>query len=186
MTPAMEAYDEVDGVEGFDDFESTPEAAFPFRPGVKVFAPGGLSTATLHTPKGPAKLTMPQTVATVTQLRTIEQGLNANTQRVNAAHTELARLRRELALRRQDPLGQNMMPLLLTLKLSKDFKGHKHDATGAVSLSSTGDTLSSFLPLLMFMPGLFGGGSALSGARSSTTPEAMSPLMLMVLMEAFD
>jgi hypothetical protein len=183
MTPAMEAYDEVDGVEGFDDFESTAEA-FPFRTGRKVFAPGGLSSATLQTPKGPATLTMPQMVATVTQLRTIEQALNANTQRLNAAHTELARLR--LALRRRDPQEQNMMPLLLTLKLSKEFKGHTHDGTGvgAVKLSSTGDALSSFLPLLMFMPNLFGGGSALSGAQSSTMQGAMSPFMLMILMDA--
>jgi hypothetical protein len=189
MTPAMEAYDEVDGVEGFDDFESTAEAIpFPFRPGVKVFAPGGLSTATLQTPKGPAKLTMPSPVPTLAQFRTLEQALNANTQRVNAVNTELARVRRELALRRRDPQGQNMMPLLLTLKLSKEFKGHTHDGAGvgAVKLSTTSDTLSSFLPLLMFMPNLFGGNSALSGAQSSTASDAMSPLMLMILMEAFD
>jgi hypothetical protein len=59
MTAGMEAYDEVDAVESFDDFESTAEA-FPFRPGRKVFAPGGLASATLHTPKGPAKLNLPR------------------------------------------------------------------------------------------------------------------------------
>ena len=99
---------------------------------------------------------MPSAVPTLAQFRTLEQALNANTQRVNSVQTELARVRRELALRRQDPQGQSMMPLLLTLKLSKDFKGHKHDATGAVSLSSTGDILSTMLPFLMFMPGMFG------------------------------
>jgi hypothetical protein len=181
MTPAMEAYDEVDGVEGFDDFESTAEAVrYPFRPGVKVFVPPGGGTATLETPKGRAQLNLPPTVATVTQVQRLQQAVNANTARMNAA---LAQVRRELALRRQDPMGQNMMPLLLTLKLSQDFKGHTHGAGGApVTLNTTSDAFSTFLPLMMFMPGMFGGGSAPSGAQSSTSQEATwSPVMLMIL-----
>jgi hypothetical protein len=182
MTPAMEAYDEVDGVEGFDDFESTAEAVrFPFRPGVKVFAPRGPLTATLNTPKGQAQLSLPPTVATVTQVQTLQQAVNANTQRMNAALAQV----RQLALRRQDPQGQNMMPLLLTLKLSKDFKGHTHGTGGApVTLSTTSDPLSTFLPLMMFMPGMFGGGSALPGAQSSTAQDPMSLIMLMTFMDA--
>jgi hypothetical protein len=171
MTPAMEAYDEVDGVEGFDDFESTAEA-IPIRRGPKVFG-------TLLTPKGPAQLSLPPTVATVSA---VQQALNANTHRTNA---ELARLRK-LVLQRQDPLGQNMMPLLLTLKLSKDFKGHTHGAGGAsVTLSTTSDPFSTVLPLMMFMPNLFGGGSALPGTRSPTAQDPMSMIMLMIFMDAF-
>jgi len=41
-----------------------------------VFAPGGLVSATLHTPKGPAKLNLPSPVPTLTQFRTLEQALN--------------------------------------------------------------------------------------------------------------
>ena len=90
MTTFAEGYDEVESFESFD-FESADEAARPFRPGGRVFAPGGLSSATLHTPKGPAKLNLPSPVPTLTQFRTLEQALNANTQRVNAVQNELTR-----------------------------------------------------------------------------------------------
>jgi hypothetical protein len=178
----MEAYDEVDGFEDFDDFESTAEA-FPFRRGKKVFAPGGLSTATLHTPKGPAKLNLPSAVPTLAQFRTLEQALNANTQRVNLVQNELTRVRRELALRRSDPQEQNSLSMFLLMKLSKDFKAHTHTANSApptVPTDSSG--FSSFLPLLMFQPGLFGQTSA--ARPGSGTQDAMSPLMMMILMDA--
>src|SRR6266540_2555157 len=174
MTASMEAYDEVDAIEGFDDFESTGEA---FRPGRKVFVAGGLSTATLYTPKGPAKLNLPSPVPTLTQFRTLEQALNANTQRVNAVQTELARVRREVALRRRDPQGQNPLSMFLLMKLSKDFKTHTHEAIDKppkVSADSSG--FSSFLPLLMLQPGMFGQSG--TGSSSSGAQDAMSPLMM--------
>jgi len=183
MTTFAEGYDEVESFESFD-FESADEAARPFRPGGRVFAPGGLSSATLHTPKGPAKLNLPSPVPTLAQFRTLEQALNANTQRVNAVQSELTRVRRELALRRQDPQSQNTMSMFLLMKLRQDFKGHKHKADGTVDVSSDGSSFSSFLPLLMLQPGMFGQSGA--GSSSSGTQDAMSPLMLMALMEALD
>jgi hypothetical protein len=184
MTTFAEGYDEVESFESFD-FESADEAARPLRPGGRVFAPGGLSSATLHTPKGPAKLNLPSPVPTLAQFRTLEQALNANTQRVNAVQNELTRVRRELALRRQDPQSQNTMSMFLLLKLSQDFKKHTHaaiDQPPKVSADSSG--FSSFLPLMMLQPGMFGQAGA--GSSSSGIQDAMSPLMLMVLMEAFD
>jgi hypothetical protein len=186
MTAGMEAYDEVDAVESFDDFESTAEA-FPVRPGRKVFAPGGLASATLHTPKGPAKLNLPSPVATLTQFRTLEQALNANTQRVNAVQTELARVRRQLALRPRDSQGQNPMMMLLTLigqkKLRDDLVGHTHTAVDKppVLPAASGDGFSSFLPLLLLQPGMFGQSGA--GSSSSGAQETMSPLMMMVMLD---
>ena len=179
MTPAMEAYDEVDGVEGFDDFESAAEA-IPFRPRREGVRAGGPSTATLHTPKGPAQLSLPPTVATV------PVGPAGAEREYPPDECRACPAAPELVLRRQDPLGQSMMPLLLTLKLSKDFKGHTHGAGGAaVTLSTTSDPFSTVLPLLMFMPNLFGGGSALPGTRSPTAQDPMSMIMLMIFMDAF-
>jgi hypothetical protein len=181
MTPGMDGYDEIDMIESFEDFDSGAEAAFPFRPGKKVFAPGGLASATLHTPKGPAKLNLPSPVPTLTQFRTLEQALNANTQRVNLVHNELARVRRDLALRRSDPQGQNTLSMFLMLKLRSDFAKHKHKEDGTVAVPSDSSGLSSFLPLLLLQPNLFGqSGAATPG---SATQDAMSPLMMIALME---
>jgi hypothetical protein len=182
MTPSMENFDEVDVVESFDEFDGAAEAAFPFRPGRKVFAPGGVSSATLHTPKGPAKLNLPSPVPTLTQFRTLEQALNANTQRVNLVQNELTRVRRELALRRSDPQGQSTLSMFLLMKLSKDFKTHTHTANNTPPTVAASDSFSSFLPLLMLQPGLFGQTSAASPV--SGTQDAMSPIMMMVLMDA--
>jgi hypothetical protein len=187
MTAPMEGYDEVDAIESFDDFESAGEATFPFRPGGRVFVAGGLSTATLHTPKGPAKLNLPSPVPTLTQFRTLEQALNANTQRVNAVQTELGRVRRELALRRRDPQGQSTMSLLFTLlgqrKLRADLEGHTHkeNNTPPILPAASGDKFSSILPLLLLQPGMFGQSGA--GSSSSSTQDAMSPLLMMVLLD---
>jgi hypothetical protein len=182
MTPGFESYDEVDMVESFDEFDSGAEAAYTFRPGRKVFAPGGLASATLHTPKGPAKLNLPSPVPTLTQFRTLEQALNANTQRVNLVHSELARVRRELALRRSDPQSQNMMSMFLMLKLRQDFSKHKHNKSdGTVEVSSDSSGFSSFLPLLMLQPNLFGQSGAANPV--SGTQDAMSPFMLIAMME---
>jgi hypothetical protein len=182
MTAGMESFDEVDMVESFDEFDGAAEAVFPFRPGRKVFAPGGLASATLHTPKGPAKLNLPSPVPTLTQFRTLEQALNANTQRVNLVQNELTRVRRELALRRGDPQGQNSLSMFLLMKLSKDFKTHTHTANNTAPTVPT-DSFSSMLPLLMLQPGIFGQTSAASPGGSSTQ-DAMSPIMMMVLMDA--
>jgi hypothetical protein len=172
MNGSTETYDEVEAVEGFDDVESMGEAT-PLRPGRRVFAPGGLSTATLNTPRGPAKLSLPSPVPTLAQFRTLERAVNANTQRVNAVQTELARVRRELALRPRDLQGQSPIFLFLLLRLLE------RPTAG----SSSG--LASFLPILLLMPGLFGqftGGSS-SGTQSSGTQDAMSPLLWLVLLD---
>jgi len=186
MTPGFESYDEVDMVESFDEFDSSAEAAIAFRrPGRKIYAPGGLVSATLHTPKGPAKLNLPSPVPTLTQFRTLEQALNANTQRVNAAYNELARVRRELAQRRSDPLGgqNSMMSMFLLMKLSKDFKGHKHEGSdAAVKLSADSGGFSSFLPLLLLQPNMFGQSGAASPAPGGQDLMS-SPLMMFVIMD---
>jgi len=185
----MEAYDEVDTVEAFGDFESTDEATSAYRPGSRVYAPGGISTATLQTRNGTAKLNLPSAVPTLAQFRKIEQALNATIQRVNGVQAELVRVRRELALRTRDQ-GQNFLPLMLTLKVSKDLKDHTHSltagatTTGTANLSSSGGGFSSFLPLLLLAPGLFGqssAGNSPSGYQSSGTQDAMSPLMMFVM-----
>jgi len=179
----MEGYDEVDTVEGFDDFESTDEATSAFRPGRRVFSPGGLSTATLQTPRGTAKLNLPSAVPTLSQFRKNEQALNATIQRLNGVQTELARVRRELALRPRDQ-GQNFLPLMLTLKLSADLKGHTHVGSNAAAvLPSSGGGFSSFLPFLLLQPGLFGGAGSSSGNQPSGAQDAMSPLLMMVMFD---
>jgi hypothetical protein len=182
MTPGFESYDEVDMVESFDEFDSGSEAAVTFRPGRKIFAPGGLVSATLNTPKGPAKLSLPSPVPTLTQFRTLEQALNSNTQRVNLAYIELARVRRELALRRSDPQNQNMLSMFLMMKLSKDFKQHKHKADGTVELAADSGGLSSLLPLLMLQPNMFGGQSG-AASPAPGSADAMSPIMMFVMMD---
>jgi hypothetical protein len=178
MTPAMEAYDEVDGVEGFDDFESVRDHRSQPRMGVAPggFALQGFRTARLDTPKGVATLTMPQAMATATDVQGLYRSLQADLARV-----------RKLALRPSDPQGLNMMSLFLLMKLKKDLEEHTHDSGPKPTFdsASTGG-FSSFLPLLMLQPGLFGGVSGFSSTQSSTTQDAMSPLMLMILMDLFD
>jgi hypothetical protein len=127
---------------------------------------------------------MPTPVATAAQLLALQQAMNANTQRLNEV---LARVRREIALRPRGQ-GQNMLPLILTLKLQQDLKGHTHTGnnTPPTFPTASGGGLSSGLPLiLLFMPGLFGqftGGSS-SGTQSSGTQDAMSPLLMLVLLD---
>jgi hypothetical protein len=175
MNGSTETYDEVEAVEGFDDAESMGEAT-PLRPGTRVFAPGGLSTATLLTPRGPAKLNLPAAVPTLAQFRTLERALNANTQRVNAVQSELGRVRRELALRTRDPQGQS--PILLLLLFRQLFSSQLSSASGS--------GFSSLLPILLLLqPGLFGqftGGSS-SGTQSSSTQDAMSPLLMLAVLD---
>ena len=173
----------------FEEFSSDELSLPPFlRPGKKISVPGaGLLSATLNTPKGPAKLNLPAAVPTQTQVRQLESALNAQTQRLNAVQAELAKVRRELVIRRREQagFGSNMlMPLLLQKKLRDDLDGHTHSsATGpAVMPTASGSSLSSMLPLLFLMPGMLGGSS--TTASSTESQDAMSPLMMMILFDA--
>jgi hypothetical protein len=200
MNGSMEGYDEVEAIEGFDDFESTGEARFRpgIRPGRRVVAPGVVTapavvtTASLDTPRGRANLTMPAPVVTWAAHQALVQAVNANTQRLNEV---LARVHRELALRPRDQ-GQNMLPLILTLKLQQDLKGHTHTGnnTPPTFPTASGGGLSSGFPLmLLLIPGVFGqftGGSSSgtqsSGTQSYGTQNQMSQLfMMMFLLELF-
>ena len=184
MTAPADFYQEVDSFESFDGLEFADER-LPFMPGRKVFVPGGLASATLNTPKGPAKLSLPTPVPTLQQFRSLESALNAVTQRLNATNTQLLQVRRELALKKADP-GSGAMgmlfPLLMQKKLRDDIEGHTHSAVGATAtLPSGGGKLDSLLPLLLFQPGIFGGQSAAPGAPAGSTQDSMSPLLLMML-----
>jgi GpV-like protein with Apex motif len=202
MNGSMEGYDEVEAIEGFDDFESTDEARFRpgIRPGIRprrtVVAPGVVTAARLDTPRGPATLTMPAPVVTLAAHQALVQAVNANTQQINNV---LARVRREIALRPRDQ-GQNMLPLILTLKLQQDLEEHTHGgvtagaaSTGKAQLSSaSGGGLSSGLPLiLLLMPGLFGQsqpglfGQSSGGSWSSGTQDPMSSLLPMLVLLQF-
>jgi hypothetical protein len=194
----MSAYSENYDVEEsmFEDF-SSDELSLPafLRPGKKISVPGaGLVSATLNTPKGPAKLNLPAAVPTQTQFRQLESAVNAQTQRINAVQAELARVRRELAVRRREQAGfgstSMLMPLLMQKKLREDLEGHTHVGNSAAPVmpASSGSSLSSMLPLLLMMPGMFGGSSSAGGsnttASGSESADAMSPLMMMILLDA--
>lgn len=184
MTAPMEGYNEVDAVEGFDNFESTDEATRPFGPAGRVFVRGGLSSATLHTPKGPATLNLPSPVPTLVQFRALEQAVNANNQRVTA---ELARLGREVVARRgqQGIMGMGMMPLLIGLMAKNRFDTHTHPDSGEPPspAADAGDSFSAFLPLLLLQPNLLG----LGGSRTTTsgTQDGLSPLITAFVLAKF-
>jgi hypothetical protein len=149
-------------------------------------SPPPVKTATLTTSQGTAILNLPQAVAADARVDVLEQ-------RFNLLQTELVRVRAELALRRGDSSGQSTLFLLFTLmnqkKLREDLEGHTHDVdttttpptTGKPKLpaASSSSSFSSFLPLLLFMPGIFG------QASTGSTQDAMSPLMMLVLADAF-
>ena len=188
----MSAYSESYEVEE-SDFEeySSDELSLPsfLRPGKKISVPGaGLVSATLNTPKGPAKLNLPAAVPTQTQFRQLESALNAQTQRLNAVQAELVKVRRELVIRRREQAGfgstNMLMPLLLQKKLRDDLDGHTHSSTtgAAVMPTASGSSLSSMLPLLFLMPGMLGGSSP--STSSAESQDAMSPLMMMILFDA--
>lgn len=189
MSAYAESYDAEES--SFEDFDATDELSLPpfLRPGKKVSVPGaGLLSATLNTPKGPAKLSLPTPVPTQTQFRQLESALNAQTQRLNAVQSEMAKMRRELVLRRQGQGSSGMMsmlmPLLMQKKLKDDFLGHTHTALNAAPAlpASSSDALSSLLPLLMLSPGLLGGSSSTTG--SSREPDIFSnPLVMMMLFD---
>ena len=196
MSAYSESYELEEG--SFEDFDSD-ELSLPafLRPGKRVSVPGaGLATATLVTPKGPAKLSLPTAVPTQTQFRQLESALNAQTQRLNAVQVELGKVRRELVIRRREQMGTGsssmmsmLMPLLMQKKLKDEFDGHTHtgnNVTPTLSASSN-DALTSLLPLLMFAPHMFGGGGSNTGRAGSagTEQDAFSnPIVMMILMDA--
>ena len=145
----------------------------------------GLSSATLHTPKGPAKLNLPSAVPTLAQFRALETALNASNTRVTAVQTELVKLRRELAVRRADPMG-GMLSLLVPLMLKKRFENHVHavgtQTSDKPTVEDSGSDFSTFLPFLFLQPGIFGQAT---GTPATGSQDSMSQLLLMmVLMEA--
>jgi len=186
MTPVAEAYEsDYETSESFDEMELAEEAVRGrFRPGKTVFFPGALSSATLHTPKGPATLNLPSPVPTLTQFRALEHAVNGNTQRLNAVQTALARITRESGARRRDSQGQAtsmmMFSLLTQRRLRDDLAGHTHEGSTAHAVlpAGGGSSFSSILPLMFLMqPNTFGaaGGSHDGGMGG------MSPLLMMML-----
>jgi hypothetical protein len=187
MTAPMDLYEEVDSFESFDEATSADEfRLLNFKKPLR--APGGLSTATLNTPKGPAKLTLPSSVATLTQYRTLESAVNALTARLNTTTAQLAQMRRELAAAKATQMGAGggMSGMLFSLlgqkKLRDDLEEHTHPVDkGKPVLSGDSGGLDSLLPLLLLQPNLFGGQMASS--PGSPGQEAMSPLLMLIMLD---
>jgi len=198
MTPDAESYEyDVESSEFLDEAAFSDEAAR--RPGRPVFAPGGLASATLQTPRGPARLNLPAPVATLTQLRTLENAVNANTRRLNAMQADLVRARRELAVRRRDQQGQGTSGLLFALlfqsQFRKQFESHTHSVSGITTGTGTvssgppvtgGGSTSSFssiLPFLHLQPGIFceSPGNASRGYQDGFM--GMSPILMFLLFQ---
>jgi outer membrane murein-binding lipoprotein Lpp len=191
---APEAFDETESYGNYEDFEFASEAAVRDhrRAAPRIFVPGGVSSATLNTPKGPAKLNLPSAVATLQQYRALEQTVNATNARLSAATADLARVRQELALRRRDSNGQGggmmslMFPLLMQKQLREDLEGHTHvgSTAPAVIAGGSGSSFSTFLPLMLMQPNMFGQSG--SGSQASGAQDGMSQMMMMfVMMELF-
>ena len=175
---ASDAY-EVGESEFFEEVESFEGR---YQPARRISIPGaGLASATLVTPRGPAQLSLPAALPTLTQFRTLEAAVNAQAQRLNVVQADLVRVRRELIARRREQGGlgsSGLLPLLLFRRLRDDFDNHSHAATGAlptVTPSTTGG-ISSLLPLLLLAPGIFGGSS--TPGSSGGGNDTMSPLLL--------
>ena len=186
MTAPADMFDEIEPYESFDGLEFADEK-LPFVPGRRVFSPGGVASATLHTPKGPAKLSLPSPVATLTQYRNLEQTVNSLTQRLNATNAQLLQVRRELATRPRDAGGGMgsmgmILSMITTKKLREDLEKHTHDSTtGVANVPGGGSKLDSILPLLLLAPNMFGG--AMGGQSTAGGQDAMSPLMLLLLLD---
>lgn len=180
---------EFDESDFYEDFDAGDEAVkFGFRPAKKISVPGaGLLSATLQTPKGPARLSLPSAVPTHTQFRQLEAALNAQSQRMNAVQAELVKVRRELTIRRRDQSGLGstsmLFPLLMQKKLRDDLEGHTHATAGSTPTlpTSTSGGLSSMLPLLLLSPGLFGGATPGSPTGAAGMQDGLSPLLLMMM-----
>lgn len=185
MTPDQ-AYEDFETIEEFEDQEFSDEAVIRSRPGRRVFVPGGLSSATLNTPRGPAKLNLPAPLATLAQFRALERVVNTHTEQLNGTRAELARVRRELALRRRDQAGMGSSGLLLTLLSQRqardELEGHTHQgSTAAAVLPASGSSLSFMLPLLLLSPGILSGGQTASAGQPSAGQDGVSPLLLAML-----
>jgi hypothetical protein len=183
-------FDEMESYGSYEDFEFASEAAVRDhrRAPPRIFVPGGVSSATLNTPKGPAKLNLPSAVATLQQYRTLEQAVTATNARLSQATADLARMRQELLLqRRQQPAGGGMMslmlPLLMQNQMRDDLEDHTHDSTGAAVIKGGGSSFTSILPFLFMQPNMFGGSGS---GNPATGGQDMSQMMMMfVMMEAF-
>jgi len=170
----FESYDyEFEPAESVEAPEFADEASrrpyYPPRP-----IPGALSSATLHTPRGPATLTLPTAVPTLTQFRALEQTVNTTRQRVDTLQAGIARISRELAVRRRDQDGQaTTFPLLSFLIMRRLL-----DDGGGTQQSSS---LKSILPfLLLCQPNL------LSQSSTSSRDSGMggfSPILLLLLFD---
>lgn len=196
---APNMFEETESYSNYEDFEFASEAAVrDHRRGQppRIFVPGGVSSATLTTPKGPAKLNFPAAVPTLQQYRTLEQAVSSTNARLSAAAADLARMRQELAAQRlggQGGMMSMMFPLMMQRQLQEDLEGHTHGGvttgTGATKaatmpISSGGSNFSSLLPFIMMQPGMFGGSVAASGASGGQ--DGMSQMMMMfVMMEIF-
>jgi hypothetical protein len=186
MTAPADFYQEVDPFESYDGLEFADEAKLPFMPGRRVFVPGGLTSATLNTPKGPAKLNLPAAVPTLAQFRSLEQALNSVTQRLNATNTQLLQVRRELATKKTDQSGMmgTLIPFIMQRKLRSDLEGHTHAKEGATpTLPADSGKLDSILPLLLLQPNVLGG--AIGGTPAAGSSDSISPLIQMMLIMEF-
>ena len=188
---APDTYDDTESYGSFEEFDFASEAAVrDHRRPPRIFVPGGLSSATLNTPKGPAKLNLPSAVPTLQQYRALEQTVNATNARLAAATADLARMRQQLALQRRDASAQGggmmslMFPMLMQRQLRDELEGHTHNSTGAAVLPNRDGGFSSFLPFMLMQPGLF--GQQTSGNAASGGQESMSQMLMMfMMMEAF-
>lgn len=181
MNGSEDFYEEVDDFESFEGLEYADELRLPFLPGRKIRVPGGLSSATLNTPKGPAKLNLPSPVPTLAQFRALEQAVNGLTQRLNATNAQLLQTRRQLATR-GDSSGMGSMGMIFTMlgqrKLRDALEGHTHTADNTPpTLPADSSKLDSMLPFLMLQPNMFGG----SGAKAAGGGDAMSPMLMALL-----
>lgn len=189
MTAVAEAYEaDYEFSEAFDEMELAEEAVRGrFRPAKRVFFPGALSSATLHTPKGPATLNLPSPVPTLTQFRALEQTVNGTSARINAVQTALARITREVGARRRDQSSQSMMMMMFALlgqkKLRDDLAGHTHtgsDAKAVLPTTSSSNSLTSILPLILLMqPNVFGGSTA---GQDNNAMSGLLPFLLISVM----
>jgi hypothetical protein len=189
---ASNMFEDTESYANYEDFEFASEAAVrDHRTGQppRIFVPGGVSSATLNTPKGPAKLSFPAAVPTLQQYRTLEQAVSSTNARLSAATADLARMRQELAAQRQGGQGgimSMMLPLIMQRQLREDLEGHTHPvATGPAKMpTSSSNSFSTLLPFIMMQPGMFGGYGVGSGASGGQ--DGMSQIMMMfVMMEIF-
>jgi hypothetical protein len=186
---ASNMFEDTGSYSNYEDFEFASEATVRDHRGgqpPRFFVPGGVSSATLTTPKGPAKLNFPAAVPTLQQYRTLEQAVNSTNARLSTAIADLARMRQELAAQRQ--VGQGgmmsmMVPLMMQMQLQQDLEDHTHgNSNDPAVIPSSSNNFSMLLPLMMMQPGTFGGASA--GGGGSGGQDSTSQMMTMMMMFA--